>query len=465
MFLILFSAVIVLINVYCFIKKKFLYSAIPCVLFLPDYYGFEINDSLPLISVARIIFLFLYLYAYINRRRKVSLKNINLRTVPIEIRCLFGYFFLRIVSNLYYVGKYGQATKTILLIAFEQLFFLISLYVLYPTKEEVLKLIKIIVYVATALFAVGIFESMTYIRPFDALYTISRYTLNEHYVRLGLLRATTTMGLPGTFGNMCILIYPLALYIYEQTKQKRFIAIMVLDILAIIHSGARSDIFFFLFITAMYALMVLVDKRKNNLEFIKNALVVGASILAILIVLSNGNKYLRYYYSTTGLSLLNEIGFDFDLDKGAPEGIDGYGGNDSTGALSRMSQFTGIQHAMAINPLFGQGSGAHNRGEVMYKWNGYWFYYKTFDVGIVEVLVSEGIIGFLGFAFFFASWIILLLKSRLKIKNYLSGKIILLLFPTYLMITLSTANMYAFLMLYYALTFWFRETDMIDVHY
>ena len=108
-FLSTFTLALHIANIYCFIKKKYLYLFIPCMLFLPDYYGGEISDSLPLLTASRTMFVIFFIYAWINRRRNLSFKNFRLKELPREYLFLAAYFVLRIVSNLYYVTTYGQA--------------------------------------------------------------------------------------------------------------------------------------------------------------------------------------------------------------------------------------------------------------------------------------------------------------------------------------------------------------------
>ncbi len=390
-----FSIALTVASVYCFIKKKYLYFFVPCMLFLPSYFGIELSGAAPLITAARSIYVIFYIYVFINRKRNIELKPI-ITNLTREKYFLAGYFFLRIVSNLYYVTTYGQAFKTILEIVFEQLFLLIAFYCLDPSKEEIIKLIKVVVYVATSLFVVGICESLFDIRPFDALYTIYRFVVNMHYYRLGLLRATTTMNAPAVYGNMCVLMLPFIFYLYENTRQRRFIVISGLDVLAIIHSGSRSDMLFLIAILFIYAALIL-KKKERRILFLKNASIVAVFLLVFMCLASIYSENYRYLYVGNGKALLNIVGFDFDLDEGAPENTEGYGMNGG-GTISRTRQLTGIYYTAKINPLFGLGSGAQARGDVQYYWqfskdNEKWAVVHSYDMGIVETFCDEGLMG------------------------------------------------------------------------
>ncbi|WP_155831913.1 O-antigen ligase family protein [Butyrivibrio sp. WCD2001] len=356
-----------------------------------------------------------------------------------------GYFLLRIISNIYYITTYSQPIKTIFLIIFEQLGLIIGLYLVDPAKRDFIKIIKCIVWPATILFFIGINESFSYFRPFDYLYTVSRDILNDHYIRLGLLRATTTMGLPGFFGNMCVLVFPLILFLYHVTKKLIYVCISPLNILAIIHSGSRSDMIFIAFIIILYSIVRLFDKSERK-SFIKHFLCIS-NFLLLFILLMCQTPRIKYYYEGTAKSLLNEAGFNYDLNEDSPDSTVGYGGNSTGGVLSRSSQFSGIGYALSKNPLFGLGSGAQMRKEVMYKWQGHWYNYSTIDVGLVEIFVSEGIIGFLAYCILIFFWFFIMLKC-LKVSKTTSTYTFSLILPSYLLCTLSTINMPSFLMLY-----------------
>ncbi len=453
-FLITFTVALIIANVYCFIKKKYLYLFFPCMLFLPNYYGIEITDRLPLLTASRMMLAVFFIYSYINRKRSINLSSLQILKTQKEYWLLAGYFVLRIASNLYYATTYLQAAKTIFLIVVEQLFLLLAIYLIAPTKDEIIILIKAIVWTAAALFAIGIIESVTGVRPFDSLYTVTRELYNLYYYRLGLLRATTTMYAPAIYGNMCILVMPLILFLYNCERAKKYLVIAGFDVLAIIHSGSRSDYFFLVFIFLFYLIFVLKEKSRRLL-CIKNCGSIIAILLLFISIFSALSPNLKYFYVGSAKSVLNEIGFDFDLDKDAPNGVKGYGSNRS-GSVSRIRQFTGIYYVAKRNPLFGMGSAAILRGDVQFYWHtdeGYdgWVRATAYDVGAVEIFCDEGLLGILGMCS-------LLIYMAIKSKWSDYYKMLLL---AYILATLSTGNMISFLMLYVGLAFGLSSTDDI----
>lgn len=442
-FLYAFSFLLLVANICCFIKKKYLYLFLPCMLFLPPYYGFSISDSLPVISVTRIMFVIFYIYSWINRKRNLKIKSSNLSTIPKEYFLLFGYFLFRILSNLNYITTYSDATKTILSIVFEQILLIIAFYLLNPTRDEVYTLIKVLVWASTYLFVVGILESLTGFRLFDMLYTVSRDMYNTPTIRLGLLRSTTTMELPNIYGNFCIIVMPLILFLRHKANQYRYIIVLFLDLLAIIHSGCRSDILFYFVVLVAY--VIIVQSKKIAMTSIKDLAVILVMVLLWCTALSASNEYYRYYYTGTGKSILNLVGFNFDLNANAPEGIDGYGKNYQNPTYSRTFQLSGITYALSVNPLSGLGEGCQNRGDIIYTFNGKQYHTHTIDTAFVEIPVSEGLLGVAGFICLFIGYTCIILKNKLiKSKDDLF-KLYVVLFTAYILCMLSSINLNGYL--------------------
>lgn len=446
LFLLIFSFALLLANIYAFNSKRYLYLFIPCMLFLPEYYGFDISNSLPIISIYRIMFIVFYIYSFVNRRRDFHIKALSFKAIPLPYYFIACYFIFRLIPNIFYCTSNEYAIKTIFLVICQQMLLVFAVYLLAPTSEEILKTIKSTVWTGATLFAVGIFESFTSIRPFDALYTVQRTMLNDHYIRLGLLRSTTTMGLPGLYGNMCVLILVLILYLYNITHEKKYLWIIPLNILAIIHSGSRSDNIYLILILGLYIILFCLTKERL-VKLIKH-LSFGTIILMVIIsTLSLYSPVYKYYYEGNAKAILNEFGAHYDLNENAPDGIAGYGvnagGKKAGGSNSRFVQFSGIKYTLEHKPFIGLGSGADERNVLHYYWNNTWYICHWYDVGIVQIICEEGLLGLLSHLALFIAIILMILKIRNIDMNY--SKLLILYFITYLVTTLSTANMYSFL--------------------
>lgn len=434
MFLIIFSALITILGLFSIKRKSYLSFFIPMMLFLPDYYGIDISPGLPLITVSRILFVILYLYVLFVYRDNFA-NTIKSLKISLPMILLSGYFLLRIITNLYYVRKYGSAINTIFSIVFEELLFIFAILSMRLTKQKIVSVVKAVVYSSGIMFILGLYESYSSIRITDYLYTVNRYMLNVRYVRLGLLRATSTLGLPGVYGNLCVMLVPAIVFMFYYTLQKRYLIIASLNIMACIHSGTRSSLIFLLVIYAICVIPFILNGKGK--KYISGLLVVCVSVLSFIIILSIASKHMRYYYTTTGKALLNTVGFDFDLNAGAPIGVDGFGPN-LDGNMSRIVQLSGIKYAASVNPLFGLGSKAQMRREVSYYYKGQWRFFSTYDIGYVQVFMDEGIIGSLGFICLFAALFILASSKKAgKERSFLLISLI-----SYLMCMLGTANIY-----------------------
>lgn len=441
MFLILFSIFLITISVISIYKKKFHLVFFPCMLFLPEYYALEISSSLPLLTVARMLFVTFYIYVFVLFRKNIT-KIFTKSTVNTpSFFYLTGYFLFRIISNLHYILVYSQAAKTILEIIFEQLLLIIAIKLIDFTKEDFDELLKIILLVSCIMFVLGIFESVTQIRITDSLYTVNRYMLNAHFPRLNILRATVTMGLPGFYGNFCALVLPIIIYLYENKPRWYYLPIVVLDIFACIHSGCRSSLIFIICLV-LFIFLARIISRGMVKRFLFNTLIVVSSTILLATMLSFTSKTLNYLYVGTAKSILNEVGFSFDLDEDAPEGTEGYGDN-MDGTTSRTEQLSGIIYVARINPIFGLGSGAQNRRQISYWRKDTWKPSGTYDVGYVQIFADEGIIGSIGFILLLIFVISILVKKPPLPAPYKS--LIINLTITYLLCLLSTANMYNFL--------------------
>lgn len=447
MFLTLFSIALVACTIYCFKNKKYIYLFVPCYLFLPGYYGISLSDSLPVLNVTRIITVFFYIYVLINKRK--TFKEIFFSPFSGRFLLLFGYAAFRILANLFYANGLNIPTKMIFSIIFEQVFIVIAFLLLSPSDNEIKILEKVIVWSAFFLFVIGILESLTSTNIFDQLYTVQRNIPNEHYIRLGLLRATTTMELPGQYSNMCLFILPLALHLYNTTTNKLYLLVCFADILAAIHSGSRS-FYFYLLLVMTYYLVFILRSNAQRLRCIKHVLLILLLLVAFASTLSVFSPKYKYFYTGSAKAFLNELGANYDLNADAPSGVDGYGGNyDSTyefqgGVSSRKLQFTGIVYALNHDWLHGLGTDALSKRLVRYYYNGFWCKTNSIDVGIVEIIMYEGLLGLVGYCFLF----IYIFRSVIPQKPMQFRKhYSLLLILSYILTTLSTCNMIPLLLL------------------
>ncbi len=388
--------------------ERFIYFFCFIYFLLPNYFALEFSGSLPLLSVSRVLFLVLYILfaVYVIKKKEFSVP----RNKGVWI-CMGIYFSMRLLANLYYFRTYSDAINNIFKMLAEQ----IALIIIFPeflsNDEKRLKAVKMLVYGCGVISILGILETLTGVCLFDYLYTVKRSFLSERYIRMGLLRAATSFGHANLMAFYMSVMAPFVFWLYGRTKEKRFFIIAILHFFALVFTGSRGSLFAYGITVLLY--FFLSEKEERGKLFRRFA--IGAVIAAVLIFGQRAvSVNLKYYYDTTVKSLLNAVGFDFDLNEGAPEGSGGYGTNAKEGNASRLSQFSGIEYTVSVNPLFGLGAGADRRGDIYYKWNGKWRKSHTYDVGYVGIISDEGLIGALGFAFLLAGIITVYVSELAK---------------------------------------------------
>lgn len=451
MFLLAFTITLIASNIIAFKKNRYLNVFIPSILFLPQFYGIEFSEEFPILSASRMITIVFFMYAVVNRKKSfgMTFRGMNyFQETKRLMLCLSGYFLFRIIANLHYIYTNNQALKTIMSLLLEQILVVVSIYLLRPSREDINEAILVTTNIAGVMFLLGIVESIFEFRPADYLYTVSRTMLNEHFYRMDVLRATATLGLPGFYGNMCVLMIPFIVYCFRITSKLRYLILGGLCGIAIVHSGSRSDIFFGIFTLTLIA--VYLFRKDEWRKVLLRYVVVLVCVIMFFCFIAIFSERFRYFYTGTAKSVLNEVGFDFNLDEGAPEGAGGYGEN-ADGTYSRVRQLTGIKYVLMNEPIFGLGAEAQKRGQVMYYSKFGWTVVRTYDVGYVQVMMDEGIVGTMGYCLLFAFVFGGLACSIVKQQEI--DYMLFLYALTYLCCMFSTANMDQYLIVLYVLVF------------
>jgi len=427
------ALILICISLYSFVKCQYFYWFIMMFTVLPNYFAIEISDNIPLITANRILILFLVIYSFVNRN-KIKPQSFKFRKIHIF---LIIYFGLRLISNAYYIFQLSSSIKNILEILIEELLIIIIFEIVPYGRKEIDLFIKCLVHTASLIFILAIIETYSGVSLGDFLYTVQRSLPHEHYIRLGLLRATVTFGMPGVLAVYCIMMIPFIMYLYERTSKWWYLIAMFLDFLCILYANSRADIIILFVVLVICVSMKPKNIRKDYLRIFGIQIVIFLAIVIISCVVSSS---LRYFYLGTAKSVLNEVGFDFDLNEGAPEGVEGYGTN-IEGTYSRTAQFSGIYYAAKKNFLFGLGAEAQNRGEVYYYYNGAWRQSNTYDVAYVAVFMDEGILGLTAYFILFIGLFYTGIKIIKTENGTVSlGKTMLQAFIAYLLCMFATNN-------------------------
>ncbi|MCR5720777.1 MAG: O-antigen ligase family protein, partial [Lachnospiraceae bacterium] len=239
--------------------------------------------------------------------------------------------------------------------------------------------------------------------------------------------------------------------LYDRFHKKIYLVIVALDILACVHSGARSS-FLFVLVAIFVCFLLHIKNPKRIIEFIKNTIAITLSLVIIVCILSLISQKCQHYYKAFGKSLLNTIGFDYNLDTDESEEKADFGSN-KNGTMSRIAQFSGISYVAKINPVWGLGSGAQNRGDIRYYFKGMWRQVYSYDVGYVEIFCDEGLWGWFGYLSLFISLFIILLSGKYVKKDSHLSQYLIVSTVIYLLCLLSSSTIGCFLFTFVVLIF------------
>ncbi|MBV7271528.1 O-antigen ligase family protein [Clostridium sp. PL3] len=364
---------------------------------LPEYFAVEFSSSLPLLTASRIIILILCVYYFTKDHRKSTIKILKQERLYMYFAI---YFIFRIIANGLYMFSIVDAVKELFIIIFEQLVVLLVVVSCLSSEKVFLKCLKIFIYSSAVIFVIGILQSITGINVAYYFKTVSRTMLETSVQRLGFTRAEATFGHPVYFGQFCALVSPLIMYMYESSKQKKYLLIFLLDIVALLFSNSRGSIISFVVLMAI----MFIDKKKSSRRKYYGAIAfIGISIILVSLI----NPFIFDIFTSIFKSILNVFGFNYKLAN--------YGEN-AQGLNSRAIQLSGILYLFKTNTfLFGLGANPHIRG-IAYFMNpsGKWYATNTLDVGYLEYILSEGIVGSIGVLSLFIGLLVESIRSSNK---------------------------------------------------
>lgn len=356
----------------------YMYFLLACI--LPAYFGIEVSESLPLLTVTRMLIILLGIYAVIHKKREGFWGIIQRQKVT---SILSIYFVFRIGAELYFITKIpNYVIKELFTIVVEQFIVTYLITRIVNTEKMFYRCFKLFVYGSIVIMLVGIIQSLTGVNLAYYLNTVNRTMLQTNGFRLGFTRAEASFGHPVYFGEFCVLVMPFISYAYDTTKNRKYLIFLFIDIIALALSNSRGAI-----LPGMIILVLMIARKTQKVKW----RYIGAGIIGLLVVgfVSTIVPSIGNTLSTMFESILNVFGGNYDLG-------DLYGGN-VNGLDSRTSQLTGITWTiMQGAALFGFGPDAHMRGFANYYFNNRWNNLQTIDVGYVGFFLCEGLIGTIG---------------------------------------------------------------------
>lgn len=423
----LFFIIFVLISLYIigFKRKYYLYYFFLIYPILPDYFAIELGGGLPLLKASRVMILIMIGSLLVHQKGKIYFEIKSLKKIKMLIP-LCIYFIGRIIANGFYCFSLTEAINTEFSIILEQLILTLVILQLIKSQEQLIQCINAIVYGSGIVALISIISVGYGQNLFYNLNIVSRNMLMASTIRMGIMRAEAGFGHPVYYGLYCALMIPLAYYLFECRKKKRFLVICVLNVIGLLLTESRGSI------AALIVIIFIAVIRMNKVhrqKLIGGLVVIIMAVVVIsLLIPSVTSQITDIFKSMFAIVNTNIV-------------IDDFGGNSSTGLDSRLIQFTGVVWTIMNNALFGLGASCHTRGALKYYKNTVgWFETTTIDNGIVGYFVQEGIFGTIGFLVLSISLILIASKLSNKKDKQNINNVFVICFISYLVEMFSVAD-------------------------
>ncbi len=370
----------IIISLYAITRgsKNFILFFVAFYPILPEYFAIEIGSGLPLLTASRFLILLLIVFVILFKRKLCLIRN-KLRKSGIFF-AFCCYFVCRIIANGYYLLQLPDAINAEFTILFEQLLLVFLICQVVKNKNDVLDCVKTIVNTSGIIAIISIINVILGSNIFYNLNTVNRDILMAETIRMGIVRAEATFGHPVYYGMYCLLVIPLAMFMWRNSNKKRLYGlIFLLNIIIALLTESRGIIV--VIIGIIIVLLFMMDKVTRHKIWKAVISITVVSFLLSFLVPNLIDQFVNVFKSVVIAFGNNE------------STIENFGANSTTGLTSRIIQLTGIVWMLMHNPVFGLGAKCHLRGTLSYYKNGTWFVRDTIDNGFVAYFVNEGILG------------------------------------------------------------------------
>ena len=348
-------------------------------LVLPEYFALEISERFPLITASRLILVLYILVCLVKKKFKFPValcKERNLNNVVVSF--IVGMF---IVNLLNFPNTPSTTIKELLTVFWEQYLLCWLIVNEVNTREKFKRALAMLVISSGVVAVISIIGTLIGQNLFYYLNTVSRTMLQASFVRSGFLRAEAGFGHAVYYGMYCVVIIPMAAYLYENSqKNKRlYLMCLLLNIVAIFLSNSRGSL-----LVAVPLCLVIFLKGKHGLSKKYAGVLLGIGILSILVCLISSSA--RELLLSIAKSLIAI--FDNSIQ------LENFGEN-AEGMSSRLAQFTAVIDVMENHPILGYGADVITRQVAKVYWVNGWIPLTTLDMGFIGTLVQFGIVGFI----------------------------------------------------------------------
>ena len=393
----IFFIVIVLLVILLYLlgNKNAFYISMFLYLLVPDYCAMSLGDSLPTLTLSRMILVVVTIFTIIREKGKIKFKILNKSGIKLYLALLFFVETALVVSHF----NISAQIKDYLGFILENILFLIVFINNIDEEEKLEKMLKYFVVLTGVVSVFSIIEPFTGVNFARFLNTgANTEIIDSSYERLNVIRATFSLGHPICLAVFLSALVPIIIYFINLNRDnKLYKIVLLLDILATILTVSRGPIMI-MFVVLFYMFIKMKNKEKNKyIMFIFIAIIL--LLVAILV-----SSQIRDLVGNLLISITNELGIT-DVD------VQNLG--NKNGTESRLVQWTAVPFVLKKNAIFGGGADYIHREKAYFTFDGGKLWYlSSVDCEYLSIVLNKGLLGIFGWLIFYYG----VIKNNSKIK-------------------------------------------------
>lgn len=434
-------------------KKWYLYLMTAFVGILPEQFSVRVHDSLPLLTVSRVLILVAIAFWLVERIKPRRF------SVP---KSLWIYFGVNVALALFHLFFDLDEIKHIAVLLVERALVMILLKDMIESREEFERCVDFLILGCCAVSVIGICQTVFDYDIASALHlteTMSSIILSP---RMGLTRAYGTFNAISFGCYLSMMLLPIY-YRLEKTRLHRYSVAFALTFSALICTFTRSA---WLCVAAVFFFIFLL----RRLKMIKRLVPGVAMAVALCLLLCLPQPKLMSAFVQTGRSVINTVLMaipsspsedpspsdpsastpdvpEKDENKPPLELDEEFGPNGSDPSYSRMAQWSAVRYMIGEGKLLvGYGYNAFPEGKLHFyfdRWLGEWEVAKMLDVGLVALMTEFGLLGTLTHAGLLVYIAIYCWLHRRKDGAFGFYRMTLYSLPLYLLLNFLASFLYA----------------------
>lgn len=374
-------------------KKGYLYGFVLWYSILPESFGIRLSESVPIISVNRLLLIVL-LFIYLQKNHG------KLSTGIFRFWSVKAFFILGCLSVVINIIHGYSTINTLISFGIER--FLVLIIVFNECKQDknmAKDLVKYAVIGGFICALIGIIQFVTRINLADAIF--QAYTAISLDIRFGFTRANSTIDNSITFGYFNVLMFILSVFLHREYNHLFYKISTVVFCIAVICSITRGAILLLLiFIILWFLYGAFIEKK-----WTRNKIIGG---LASLVIVIGGVIYL--YNTVEEFSRIVEATIRVFDSSFVTDQL-----NNNRATDSRLEQLSVVTWLRMNNRLLaGYGSKFLSDSLIAYNRNGKWWHIQTIDVGFAAMFAGGGLLLFTGYISMYYQIISSCLKGKKK---------------------------------------------------